>query len=119
MGTDARTTAQSATEALALLPLPDLDGLTDEQARGAVCVWDATEPPLTGDVAVDLGEHMSPLEGTISPMRWFPRGCRRHVHDAAHRVLMDHAPRCEQCVENVADCDTGRALLRLMREHRR
>jgi hypothetical protein len=119
MGIDARTTAQSTGEALALLPLPDLDGLTDEQARGAVCVWDATEPPLTGDVAVDLGEHMSPLEGTISPMRWFPRACHRHVHDAAYAALMDHAPRCEQCVDEAAGCDMAVALRRLMREHRR
>jgi hypothetical protein len=118
MGTNAETKAQSTSDALALLTLPALDGLTDEQARGAVCVWDATEQPLTGDVAVYLGERMSPLEGTASPMRWFPRACRHHVRDAAHKVLMDHAPRCEQCVENAADCDTGRALLRLMRDHR-
>lgn len=113
---DASTT--QTVDALALLALPGLDGLTDEQARGAVCVWGSKEPPLTGGMAVDLGERMSPLDGTTSPMRWFPRACHVCVHDAAHKVLMDHAPSCEQCVDNAAECPTGRALLRLMREHR-
>lgn len=106
----------NAVEAMALLQLPDLDGLSDQQTRGTACAFDGIA--LTPE-AVDLGERLSPLSGSTSPMRWFPRACRRCVHDAAYRALFDHAPLCEQCVDNAAGCDTAVALRRLMREYRR
>ncbi|MFE4666421.1 hypothetical protein ACFRI7_26555 [Streptomyces sp. NPDC056716] len=50
MSADTTTTL----EATALLALPSWDALTDAQTRGAVCVWDTTEQPLTTEAAVDL-----------------------------------------------------------------
>lgn len=104
-------------DAIALLTLPDLDGLTDRQVRGTTCVWDSAL--LRADTAVDLGERMTEVSGTSSPMRWFPRACRRCVHTAAYSTLMNHAPSCEQCVDDAAGCDLAVALRRLMREYRR
>lgn len=103
---------------LTLLTLPDLDGLKDAQTRGATCVWCTDDTPLTADTAVDLGEHMSPLDGREPGMRWFPRAHRRCVQAAALAALHDHAPRCGQCVDNASDCDMGLTLRRLMREYR-
>jgi hypothetical protein len=106
-------------EALALLALPALDTLTDDQTRGAVCVWDRNEDRLTAETAVDLGERMDPLPGTSSPMRWFPQACQHHTGQAAIRALHEHAPMCEPCVDNAANCKTGRALNRLRRDAQR
>ena len=101
-------------DALALLPLPDLDGLTDDQTRGATCVWCPVDsPPLTVETAIDLGEHMSLLSGSTSPMRWFPRSCRAHAAHAALKALHDHAPSCEQCTDDPACCEIGRVLRRV------
>ncbi|MEU0076164.1 hypothetical protein ABZ027_42580 [Streptomyces sp. NPDC006332] len=97
---------------LALLPLPALDGLSQEQVRGAACVW-CSEGLDTG-TAVDLGERRHKhLDGHYST---FPRACRRCAGEAAVRVVRDHAPYCELCVKNAAECDTGRVLVRLIRE---
>ncbi|MYU25506.1 hypothetical protein [Streptomyces sp. SID8352] len=57
------------------LPLPDPEGLTEDQLRGAVCVWGTAR--LTGESAVDLGEQTTATLG-----RWYPRACRPHA--AAH-----------------------------------
>ncbi|MFJ6657799.1 DUF6415 family natural product biosynthesis protein [Streptomyces sp. NPDC091377] len=92
--------------AVELLALPALDALTADQARGAVCVWDGDEEPLAGDCAVDLGER-------VTGVHWFPRACRTHTGDRAHRALLDHVPVCEECTERKAMCDIGRALYRL------
>ncbi|MFJ6656026.1 DUF6415 family natural product biosynthesis protein [Streptomyces sp. NPDC091377] len=90
-----------------LLGLPPLDTLTDDQARGATCVWDASETrPLTAESAVDLGER-------VTGVHWFPRACRAHAGDRAHLALLDHVPQCEECTERKAMCDIGRALYRL------
>ncbi|NUR04341.1 MAG: hypothetical protein HOY79_49910 [Streptomyces sp.] len=102
-------------DALALLELPALEGLTTEQVRGAACIWRGE--PLTTDTAVDLGERRHKrLDGRYST---FPRACHRCTHEAAYAVLIKHTMACEQCVDNAAECPTGRALLRLMRENRR
>ena len=114
MGTD-ETASATTIDALALLELPDLEGLSEAQVRGAECIW--CSGTLTADTAVDLGERKHRrLDGRYST---FPRADRRCVHDAAYSVLLDHAPSCEQCVDNAAECPTGRALRRLMREYRR
>jgi hypothetical protein len=34
----------------------------------------------------------------------------------AYKALLEHTRECRQCVENVADCATGRALVRTLRE---
>ncbi|AQS70831.1 hypothetical protein [Streptomyces pactum] len=98
------------------LPPLLLAKVTVDQARGAVCVW-GTER-LTGETAVDLGE---PLD---TAGRWFPRACRRHVADRAHRALLVHAPGCGDCRKRpapseTAACETARALYRLVRDGRR
>lgn len=51
--------------------LPPVAGLSDEQQRGAACVWCATE--LTVQTAVDLGARRIDAHG--SSVQWFPRGC--------------------------------------------
>ena len=114
-----QTSEDTTQQALALLRLPGLDGLTDEQTRGATCVWcPADSPPLTAETAVDLGEHMSPLSGSTSPMRWFPRGCHVCTHHYEFAALHDHAPLCQECVDNVDECPEGVGLRRLMRDTR-
>ncbi|MFJ4682072.1 DUF6415 family natural product biosynthesis protein [Streptomyces sp. NPDC088789] len=101
-----RTGIATASDVLALLPLPAQDELTADQARGAVCVWDPTEPLLTAVTAVDLGER-------LEEVHLFPRACRRHTGDHAHRALLDHVPACEECTESRTICDVGRVLYRL------
>ena len=98
---------------LEILGLPSRDGLEDDQARGATCVWCRFR--LTAETAVDLGEHLSPPDGT----RWFPRACRKDTADRAHRGLFTHAPLCEQCTDDASSCDVSRLLYRLVRENRR
>ena len=102
--------------ALSELALPALDELAEQQVRGTACVWNARHP-LTNGTAVDLGPRQAARAG--QPLTWFPRACRPCVHDQAYSVLLDHAPSCEQCVDNAAECPIGRALRRLMREYRR
>jgi hypothetical protein len=110
--------ATNISEALALLVLPDLNGLADAQTRGATCVWCTDDTRLTAETAVDLGEHLSPLDGREPGMRWYPRAHRRCVQNTALAALHDHAPLCEQCVDDASTCDTGLTLRRLMREYR-
>lgn len=103
---------------LEVLALPALHGLRDEQVRGASCVWCGYRP-LNAENAVDLGEQMSPLPGSASPMRWYPRACRPCVADRAHRGLFAHSPMCEQCIDEAGVCEVARGLYRLVREGRR
>jgi hypothetical protein len=99
-------------ETLALLPLPALTNLTEPQVRGQACVWDSI--PLTPDTAVNLGpRRMKRLDGHFD---WFPRGCKRCTGVAALRTLHDHAPLCEQCVDNPDVCQVGLILRRLIRD---
>ncbi|MEV7284778.1 hypothetical protein AB0O01_09510 [Streptomyces sp. NPDC093252] len=100
-------------EALSLLDLPPLDALTADQRRGAVCVWDAEEAPLTAETVVDLGERED------GAARWFPRACRPHMGEQAYRALMGHAGLCEQCTDDAGGCEVGSGLRRLRREGRR
>ncbi|MEU6098380.1 hypothetical protein [Streptomyces sp. NPDC047079] len=103
---------------LEVLALPALDGLTDDQTRGATCVWHGGDR-LTAETAIPLGEHMSPLSGVTSLLRWFPRACRTCVADRAHRGLLVHAPMCDLCADEAGQCPIGRGLYRLVREYRR
>lgn len=99
----------------AALPLPKVGDLSEQQQRGAACVWCATL--LTAETAVDLGERR--IRVLDSYVTAFPRGCRPCTATAAYRALLDHAPTCEQCIDDVDRCDTGTALRRLIREGRR
>ncbi|NED75291.1 hypothetical protein G3I51_23805 [Streptomyces sp. SID9944] len=95
--------------ALAILPLPSLDGLSEHQVRGVTCVWDGIT--LSELVAVDLGPRIGKRAG--APFRWFPRGCRRCTGRKAYRALFDHAPDCDECRTTASGCALGRALNRL------
>lgn len=101
--------AAPTVDAVALIPLPPLDGLTEEQLRGATCIWCGTG--LTTDTAVDLGERRHKrLDGHYST---FPRGCRADAHRSAVQALHDHAGSCEQCVDDPGVCAEVMALVRL------
>jgi hypothetical protein len=105
------TTQEIPPDALALLVLPPLDELTDGQSRGAVCVWCPTR--LATEAAVDLGEQ------TGDTGRWWPRACGPCVGRRVHHALYAHVDLCEPCVDDVGQCETGRALSRLIRKYRR
>lgn len=107
--------ATTTTPPLALLVFPGLDELSEEQVRGTACVWSGTT--ITTATAVDLGERrVRMLDGAIS---MFPRACRPCVAEQALAALHEHAPGCEQCVDEAGVCETGRVLTRLIREYRR
>ncbi|WP_329336031.1 hypothetical protein OG252_12945 [Streptomyces sp. NBC_01352] len=112
-----RVDGSSNLKVLALLPLPDLNTRTDDQTRGATCVYDGV--PLAPTAAVNLGERMSPLNGSTSLMRWFPRACPGCVQKAATAAVREHAGNCEQCVDDASRCDTRIRLEQLAREGRR
>ncbi|MFG2639301.1 hypothetical protein ACGFX8_37845, partial [Streptomyces sp. NPDC048362] len=92
-----------------LLPLPRLDGLTDQQRRGAVCVWDADHGPLSTPTAIDLGEWGA--DGTTL----FLRGCKACALPLVMDALQRHSPDCRDCTADYRDCATGLALVRLGR----
>jgi hypothetical protein len=103
---------------LDILGLPELDTLTDDQTRGADCVWCAD--PLSIETAVDLGEVRFPMAGSTSLIgRLFPRACRTCAGTQAHNGLFTHCGSCEQCVDEVGRCPVGLWLYRLVREGRR
>lgn len=110
-----RGAADVSPEILSVLVLPSLDDVTDDQSRGATCVWDGV--PLKTDMAVGLGEQLSPLTGTPAPMRWMPRACPACVLDRATRARFAHAPTCEQCADNAALCEIGRGLQELVKRY--
>jgi hypothetical protein len=95
--------------------LPDPAGLTEEQRRGAACVWGGER--LTVQTAVDLGVRTDGLDAEPDlGGRWYPRGCRQHIAAAANLALEQHIGHCEQCVDDMSQCATGMALTRLKRE---
>jgi hypothetical protein len=104
--------SNGARQALTLIVLPTLDGLSEAQVRGKACVWCGVI--LTAETAVDLGPRRKRrLDGAYD---WFPRGCKASAGLAAFRALHEHAPTCEQCVDDGEQCETGRALWRLVRD---
>jgi hypothetical protein len=105
---------EPAVDARALLPLPSLDGLTEQQVRGTACVWDAV--PLLGIEAVNLGPRVKKHLGRTYD--WFPQACPRCVREAAIRAVREHPGMCEQCTDDASVCDTRRALDELAREGR-
>jgi hypothetical protein len=92
-----------------LLPLPDSDGLSVRQVRGATCIW--CDAPLTAETAVDLGERRYDCPR-------FPRGCYRCAGRAAFVALHRHAPDCDECTHSGAGCATGAVLIRMIRDGR-
>ncbi|MEW1722760.1 hypothetical protein [Streptomyces sp. NPDC093109] len=92
--------------------LPDLNGLAEDKARGAECLWCPAR--LTVDAVVDLGKRETAPGRCV-----FPRACPPCTATAAHRALLDHGGRCEQCADEAAECPVGRGLYRLIRTGRR
>lgn len=64
-------TVPASSPACAELPLPDPVKLSEEQQRGASCIWCAA--PLSNTAALDLGSR--PLDAHGVAVRWFPRCC--------------------------------------------
>ena len=106
------TTASITAHPLDVLPLPAYEDLTEQQRRGATCVWGASQ--LTTTTAIDLGERHA-ADGTS----WFPRACRPCTQPRALRALHLHSAMCEQCADDHTQCPTGLGLVRLVREARR
>ncbi|PWI08395.1 hypothetical protein DIZ27_23025 [Streptomyces sp. NWU339] len=96
---------------IAALELPALDGLTEAQVRGAVCVWDGIA--LTLATAVNLGPRKKKRPG--GSFDWFPRGCKRCAGQRAYKLLLTHAPACERCKTDPT-CPVAVAAQRLIRE---
>lgn len=99
---------------LDLLPLPDLDALTDQQRRGAICVWDSRHGVLTTTTAVDLGEYPAG-DGTVC----FLRACKACAQRFALEALQIHSGSCEPCAIDHTQCPPGLALVRMVRDARR
>jgi hypothetical protein len=102
-------------EVLVLLPLPPLDKQSEQQLRGRVCLW--CPAILNSETALDLGTRRHRRQD--GHYVTFPRGCRRCTAQAAKRALRDHAPRCEQCVDDASRCGARAALYLLTREEHR
>ncbi|MET8955223.1 hypothetical protein ACWEO4_32000 [Streptomyces sp. NPDC004393] len=96
----------------ALLPLPEHNSLSEEQVRGAECVWGCGKT-LTAETAVELPERR--IRNLDTYIDTFPRGCRPCTGRRALKALYNHCPVCEQCVDNVAECEIGRTLRRFTR----
>jgi hypothetical protein len=99
--------------ALASLPLPEFNTLSQQQVRGITCVFDGVA--LSPATAVDLGEHRI----RRIHVSWFPRACRPCALPRAMQALQLHSGSCEQCVDDHTQCPTGLGLVRLVREARR
>jgi hypothetical protein len=99
-----------------LLGVPSLDVQSEEQLRGATCVWDR-EHVLTAETAVDLGERRHRRPG--GHYSTFPRACAPCLAGRAHPALLDHGGTCEQCLDDRELCMVGRVLYRLVRQGRR
>ncbi|MCG7203940.1 hypothetical protein [Streptomyces arenae] len=107
--------ASSTVDALALLELPALDGLTQGQVRGADCIWCGDQ--LSPETAVDLGERRHKRPG--GRFSTFPRACPACVLDTAKDAFWTHPGSCEQCADDATICETSTGLRQLMRTYQR
>ncbi|BCM70841.1 hypothetical protein EASAB2608_06175 [Streptomyces sp. EAS-AB2608] len=105
----------ASANAFALLPLPEVSALSQNQVRGITCVFDGVG--LSPGSAVDLGERsLRRVGGRVS---WFPRACRPCALRWAMDTLVDHSRLCEQCVDDSSLCPEGAGFVRAVREARR
>ncbi|HEY6116987.1 MAG TPA: hypothetical protein VI172_13615 [Candidatus Dormibacteraeota bacterium] len=105
------TSGMPPREALALLPLPSLDELTEAQVRGTACVWDGA--PLLRVAAVNLGPR--PKKRLGQEYQWFPQSCPGCVRKAAIQAVREHRGDCEQCTDDTTVCRTRAGLEQLAR----
>jgi hypothetical protein len=105
-------TVSAPVNALAFIPLPEVHALSQQQVRGITCVFDGVA--LSPATAVDLGERQG-SDGT----GWFPRACRSCAMERSMVALQEHSGWCEQCTDDYLKCETGRGLVRAVREARR
>jgi hypothetical protein len=108
------TRDEPAVDGRALLPLPSLDGLVEQQVRGYTCVWGGEA--LANETAVNLGPRTKKRLGGTYQIS--PRACRSCVRQQAARVLRIHEGSCEQCTDDASRCGTRAALEQLAREGR-
>ncbi|MFF1281035.1 hypothetical protein [Streptomyces sp. NPDC058299] len=108
-------TDTASMRALAALPLPEFNTLSQAQTRGITCVFDGVG--LSPATAVDLGER--PLRRLGERVSWFPRACRQCALTQAMNAVVAHGQSCEQCVDDHTLCPTGLGLVRAVREARR
>lgn len=104
MSTRDGTSTTTGSSALALLPLPAIADLSEQQVRGITCVWDGVA--LSPSTAVDLGPHTFKRLG--EPVQWYPRACRQCM---LHRFY-DHVDGCATCKTDAACCELGAAMRR-------
>ncbi|KPI20087.1 hypothetical protein OK074_7636 [Actinobacteria bacterium OK074] len=101
--------------ALALLPIPPVATLSEQQVCGHVCVW-CGAALATGRV-VDLGQRQ--IQRLDCHITMFPRACRACVRVQAEVAVRGHTDTCEMCVIDDALCEEGTILRELMWEYRR
>ncbi len=101
---------------LALLPLPDLNTVSEPQFKGIACVWGGE--PVDTATAVDLGQRR--IHGPVGTITASPRACRSCTGKAVCEFQsLGHGMDCELCTERTAECAIGSALIRLRKELRR
>ncbi|WP_460071051.1 hypothetical protein [Streptomyces sp. YKOK-I1] len=108
MATEPAVTSGMPThEALAMLPLPA--NLSDSQSEGHVCVYGGEA--VTAQTSTDLGSRI------VDDRRVFPRACQQCLTPVALGALFDHTTGEEPCADcqTGPECDTGRALNRIIR----
>lgn len=113
MGSEHASTTPTI-DRLAILTLPSLNGLSEQQLRGVTCVWDGIA--LSPETAVNLGPRRKHRPG--GHFDWYPRACRHCIYTAAYRDLHAHVPSCPRCPHEDPGCATAVGLLRLMRDYR-
>lgn len=100
---------------LSVLPIPEYNSLSAEQARGFGCVWCGEY--LDSATALALGERT--IRKVDRRVGWSPRACRRCALRQAMLALTDHGRSCGQCLDDHTRCPTGLGLVRAVRGARR
>lgn len=107
--------ASTLSNSLTYVPLPEFDTLSQAQVRGITCVHCGVA--LSPATAVDLGERKFRRPG--DNVSWYPRSCQHCSMEQSMVALQEHSGSCEQCADDFTQCETGRGLVRAVRESRR
>jgi hypothetical protein len=96
--------------ALEMLPMPRVRGLTSAQITGRACPW--CRQAFDADAGIALGTRIRPVGVRLE--QWFPRACAPCIRRQAGRVARLHTETCMRCTRH-AYCADGRALHQLAR----